>query len=321
MQFNLKLDDRLAENISRINENDKVLFEQHLNNTPSGKPEVNYENSFEYIQMYFNLGKFQGYKYLDKNCLIFFSMIGTKKNPHFKIFKPLGKDTKTGVEVLIKLAQALNQVTPNPITLTCLTNEHLKELKKQIEIKKVKSFEYYIYDLQEISELKGIKWKNVRQKINSFNKSHPKVRIEDIDETNSKKVLHFISTWRKEAAAKGFSYIDVDKNKAGVQHYQDKIDNKTLWARVYYLHGKVEAFQLMYKLLTNEPVGACAHAVGMANNSVLGLSEFSQIDIWRYIKDHGIRYVNDGPSWRPGLVRYKKKFNPCGVQMVNECVV
>jgi hypothetical protein len=316
MELNLKL-----EKASRINEKDRTLFEKYIGYTPPEEPGINYENSFEYVQMYFNLGKFQGYKYLDKNCLIFFSMIGTKKNPHFKIFKPLGKDTKSAVEVLIELIQALNQVTSNPITLTCLTNEHLKEIKKQIEIKKVKNFEYYLYDLEEISELKGTKWKNVRHKINSFQKSHPKVRIEDLDETNSKKALHFISTWRKEAAAKGFSYIDVDKNKTGARYYQDKIDHKFLWAKIYYLHGKVEAYQLIYKLLTNEPAGGCAHAVGMANNSVLGLSEFSQIDIWRHVKAHGIRYVNDGPSWRPGLVRYKRKFNPCGVQKVIECTV
>lgn len=321
MYFNLKLDERLAENLSRINEDDLDLFEQHLNNTPLEKPGINYENSFEYVKMYFNLGKIQGFKYLDKSILIFLGMVGTEKKPHFKLFKPLGKDRKTTFEILVKLVQDLKQVTSNPITLTCLTNEQLKEIKKQIEIKKIKHFEYYIYDLKEISELKGTKWKNVRQKINSFHKNHSKVRVEDLDETNSKKVLHFISTWRKEAAAKGFSYIDVDKNKAGVQYYQDKIDNKTLWARAYYLHGKVEAFQLMYKLLPKEPAGACAHAVGMANNSVLGLSEFSQIDIWRHINDHGIRYVNDGPSWRPGLVRYKRKFNPCGVQKVIECTV
>jgi len=321
MELNFDFDGKLADRISRITLGDRILFEQQLDETPSNKPGINYENSFEYIRMYFDLGKFQGYRYLDNDGLIFFSSTGSKKDPHFKVYKPLGQDSIDAVRTLTELVQALQETTTNPITITCLSNEHLKTLKKIMKIKKIKHFEYYIYDLRDLSDLKGTKWKNVRQKINTFSKNHPKVRIEDLDENNSKKALHFISTWRRAAAAKGFSYIDVDKNKAAVQFYQDKIDHKFLWAKVYYLRGRVEALQFLYKITTADKTEACAHAIGMANNDIAGLSEYTQIDIWQHVLDKSIRYVNDGPSWRPGLLRYKRKFNPCGVQQVNECVV
>jgi hypothetical protein len=199
----------------------------------------------------------------------------------------------------------------------------LKTIKAQIAIKKIKSFEYYIYDLDESLDLKGNKWRNVRQKFNTFQKNHPKVKSTPLTTENSKKVLHFISAWRTDTAAtRGFSYVDIDKNKAAARHYQNKIDHEGLWAKAYYIHGNVEAFQLLYRILT--PAGsesAGAHAIGMANNRIPGLSEYSQIDIWRQLGQKGIRYVNDGPSWRTGLKRYKQKFNPCGVQKVYECTV
>ncbi len=323
MEHSLELDKRLSENISRVTEEDKIIFEQYLNKAKTAKPRINYEDSFEYIRMYFNLGKFHGYRYFDKETLIFFAVSGSAKKPHFKIFKPLGQDLETSTKFFIKFIQALKHSTPNPILLTCLSNAHLKNIKAQVNIKKVKSFEYYIYDLEALSDLNGNKWRNVRQKLNTFQKNHPKVKSTPLTTENSKKVLHFISAWRTDTAAtRGFSYVDIDKNKAAVRYYQNKIDFEDLWAKVYYIHGNVEAFQLLYRILTPAAHERyCAHAIGMANNRIPGLSEYSQIDIWHVLRDKGIKYVNDGPSWRPGLKRYKRKFNPCGTQQVYECTV
>jgi hypothetical protein len=315
------LNEKFTENISAVTENDRSLFESYLNNTPVEKPGINYENSFEYIQMYFNLGKFQAYKYLDNSVLVLFGLSGTGNKTHVKLFKPLGSDLDTGLGIFIDMVTAMKKTITTPITLTCLSNHHFKKLKSSIPIKKVKSFDYYIYDTSDIAGLKGNKWKNVRQKINSFKTNYPKVRIEDLNDKNFKKVIHFISEWRGDAIKRGFSYIDVAKNKLGVKYYQNKIDNKNLWSRVYYIKGKVESFQLSYRLITQTDANACGHTIGVANNDIPGLSEYTQIDMWRHMEQSGIRYINDGPSWRPGLKRYKSKFNPCDIQQVIECTL
>lgn len=323
MEHSLKLDKKLLENITKIADQDKLRFEQYLNKPKPAKPVINYEDSFEYIRMYFKLGKFQGYKFYDEDNLIFFARYGTAKKPHFKVFKPLGEDLTKSLKALIQLVEALKNIATTPITLTCLTPTHLKELKKRITINKINSFDYYIYDLEDLAGLKGTKWKNVRQKLNTFQKNNPKVKSAPLTPENSKKVLHFVSAWRRAAAtARGFSYVDIDKNKASVRYYQDKSDVEYLWTRAYYIHGNVEAFQLLYRISTPaKSERAYAHAIGMANNRISGLSEYSQVDIWRALKEEGIKYINDGPSWRPGLKRYKQKFNPCDVQKVYECNV
>jgi hypothetical protein len=321
MALSLKLEKSIIKNISPITDEDRALFNQYIDRTSIEKPGINYENSFEYVQMYFNLGKFNGYKYLEKNVLIIFGEAGTGKKVHIKIFKPLSSNQRKSLDVLTNLIHELKKVTQNQITITFLMNKQLNKLKNQLPINKIKHFEYYLYDLSIMDELKGTKWKNVRQKINTFKKVFPKVRVENLNEMNSKKVIHFISEWRKDAAGRGFSYIDVAKSKYAVKQYRTKIDNENIWSRVYYLHGKIEAFQLLYKILTPSSISACGHAIGIANNDIAGLSEYAQVDTWRYVKEYGVRYVNDGPSWRPGLIRYKKKFNPYGSQHVIECTV
>ena len=69
MDTNSDLEKGFSPNISRITEKDRNLYEEHLTRSyqdlPSDVPISNYENSFEYIRMYFNLGKFQGYKFCD----------------------------------------------------------------------------------------------------------------------------------------------------------------------------------------------------------------------------------------------------------------
>jgi hypothetical protein len=97
--------------------------------------------------------------------------------------------------------------------------------------------------------------------------------------------------------------------------FSSKNDFQNVWGMVYRLRGRVVAFQLLYRLGPD----AAAHAIGLALNEIKGLSETTQVQIWELLYNQGIRFINDGPSWRPGLERYKKKFNPIKSQKVFEC--
>ena len=322
MKSDLNLEKGCLKNISRITAEDRTLFDTYIVKSSTGQQEINYENSFEYIRMYFNFGKRQGYKYYDGDTLIFFARVGSKQKSHFKIFKPLSNNIKESIDKLSTLIKILKKDTLYPITIVCLTRDHLKNIKPRLKIQKIRSFDYFIYDLNELSDLKGIKWKNVRQKVNAFIKNNPNIKITQLNEANSKKILHFIPAWRKGAIiSRGFSYADIEKNKFAVRFYSNKVDLNNIWAKVYYIQGRVEGFQLLYRLIQTQTHKACAHAIGLANHKIIGLSEYSQIDIWQDVKKDGIRYINDGPSWRPGLKKYKQKFNPCGTQQVYECSV
>jgi len=305
--------------ISKITEEDKELFKSNLDSlvTKSKKDHPpDFENSFEYIRLYFNSGRFRGLKFYDDQNLIMFAL-EKKKKPHFKLYKPLGGH---GLQKFTEIITLLSSITNYPIQIVCLDNEHVKILKKQrsIKVKNIKEFKYYIYDLNKLTGLSGNQWKTVRQKITAFNRNYPKLKIEHLTPQNYNKTIHFIGAWRRELLAnRGLSYANLEKNKFAAQYYSDKNDFENIWATVYSLDTRVVAFQLLYRLGPD----AAAHAIGLADTKIKGLSEFAQIHIWEQLHDSGIRYINDGPSWRPELEKYKLKFNPITSQQGFECKV
>jgi len=144
------------------------------------------------------------------------------------------------------------------------------------------------------------------------------LKPERLNDENLNDVVHFIGAWRRQLISKkGISYSNLEKNRDAVKYYSYKNDFDNIWSTVYRLGGRVVAVQLLYRLNKN----SAAHAIGLADNSITGLSEATQIDIWQKLNEGGIRYINDGPSWRQGLDRYKKKFNPISAQKLFECKI
>jgi hypothetical protein len=305
--------------ISPITDSDEELFESCLPppvSNSSKDSRLNFEDSFEYVRMYFNSGGFRGFKLYDNKDLIIFAL-EKKKKPHFKLFKPLNTQR---IQRFSEIITALSSVTEYPIQIVCINNEHLKLLKKdkQLEVKNVKEFKYYIYDLDTLNELRGNQWKTVRQKISTFKRNYPKLKVEPLSSQNYDETKHFIGAWRRELLAnRGLSYANIEKNKFAREYYSEKNDFRHIWSTVYRLGTRVVAFQLAYRLGPE----TAAHAIGLADTNIKGLSEFTQIQIWEQLHNDGIRFINDGPSWRPGLQKYKLKFNPVTSQQVFECKI
>lgn len=309
----------LANEITALDNDDSILFKSFMKqgeNDHNKNLQIKFENSFEYIRIYFNVGRYIGFKFHDGENLIIFA-IEKKKRPKVKMFKPLGPNFE---KVLSDLISLLNSYTNSPIQMVCLDSQMLKRIKKRPElvVKNIKEFNYYIYDLSTLNNLKGNAWKNVRQKISTFEKNNPKLKTERLTSENLNDVIHFIGTWRRQLISKrGISYSNIEKNKDAANYYSNNNDLENIWAMVLRLSGRVVALQLLYRLNEN----SAAHAIGLADNSVKGLSEFTQIDIWQRLINQGIKYINDGPSWRLGLERYKRKFNPISAQKVYECKI
>jgi hypothetical protein len=314
-----KINPELSKYISPIIEADFDLISSNFpkpETTSIDNLQLKFENSFEYIRLYFNSGQYLGFKLHDDNILLIFA-ITKKKKPHLTLFKPFDQRSMERIpDIIINLST----ITGNQIQMVCLDNESLNELKRLVgvDVKNIKEFNYYIYDLDMLGDLAGNRWKNVRQKINNFNTKYPKLKIEKLGPENYNNVLHFIGQFRRELLDnRGHSYANLEKNKFAVQYYLDKNDFRNIWSTIYKLQGRVVAVQLLYRLGEN----SAAHAIGLADTEFTGLAEAAQIDIWRKVYDCGIRFINDGPSWRPGLDRYKRKFNPIHYQRVFECKI
>jgi hypothetical protein len=290
--------------ISKVTEDDKELFQSYVDAS-----KCRFENSFEYIRLYFDNGIDVAFKYHHDESLIFFSKRGKKRLSH-QIFKPLGENN---IEALLALHSHLQGKSYGDVYVRDLPEDLIKGLKSH----KNRRFEQYLYDLGDLDELKGNKWRNVRQKINRFKRANKGVKIKTLDESNSKDAVHLIGAWRKQGLQKrGFSYSDVKKNLFGARYYRDKVDEEEIWSYVYYIKNKPVSFQLLYRI--NK--GSAAHSIGISDTSFDGLSEFAQIDSWRRLKDSGIRWINDGYSWSKDLIRYKEKFNPKGKENTYWCV-
>jgi len=305
--------------LSPLTDKDEKLYRTYITAQDTyieNKLNINFEDSFEYIRMYFNSGRYQGFKYFDEENLIIIAL-EKKKKPRFKLFKPLGP---SALEIIPKITETLASISKYPVQIVCLDNESLSAIKKndQLKVKNIKEFNYYIYDLSQLRDLSGNKWKNVRQKIANFNKNYPKLKTEKLSPDNYRQVIHFIGAWRRYLLNKrNFSYSNLEKNKFAAEYYSTKNDFKNIWSVVFRLAGRVVAFQLLYRLGKD----SAAHAIGLADTDLKGLSEFTQVHIWKELAHAGIKYINDGPSWRPGLDRYKRKFNPMAEQQIFECKI
>jgi hypothetical protein len=288
---------------------DEELFYSFIKPNESN---TNFEDSYEYIRLYFNSGEWSGYRFDNGKTFVFFAKAGDTEKPatlRYKIGKPLGAEPVAALEALVEV---LKSRTGNQIQVVCLPKDIANELKG---VKK-KQFRYFIYDLDELGELSGQKWKNVRQKLTKFEKDNRSVRVEELDSDNSENVVHLISSWRKEALMiRGFSYTQVEKAKFAARYYADKIDNKNIWAYVYIVGGKTAGFELLYRIGRD----AAANPIGFTELAIDGLAEYAQVHAWQEVAKSGIRYVNDGPSWRRSLEAYKRKFNPITEQLVIEC--
>lgn len=290
--------------ISKVTDDDRDLFESYIH--PS-KPR--FENSFDFIKIYFDNGRNVAYKYCNDENLIFFSKMGKNRIRH-QISKPLGEDV---IDKSLSLHSHLKTVSDGDLFIRDLDEDLVREL----DCEKIRRFEQFIYDLKEINDLKGSRWRNVRQKINRFQKDHKEVRIRKLNKDNYKDAVHLIGAWRKHGLEeRGFSYSDIKKNLFTARYYSDKIDDENIWSYIYYIKSRPVSFQFLYRVSDD----SAAHSIGISNIDFEGLSEFSQIDTWLMVKDCGIRLINDGYTWSNKLRTYKKKFNPMGKEIVYWCI-
>jgi len=295
--------------IKKLSPDDEKLFYSLVKTDDNG---INFEDSFEYIRLYFDSGEWTGRRYYDGKNLIFFAETGDDNKPatlRYKVSKPLGAEPVAALEALVEILKAR---TDGPIKVAGLP----KEIANELKCVKKKQFRYNIYDLAEFGDLSGQRWKNVRQKITKFEKSNSSVRVEKLDADNCENVVHLIASWRKEALTeRGFSFTQVEKAKFAARYYADKVDNNNIWAYVYFVGGKAAGFEMLYRIGS----AAAANPIGFTELTFSGLAEFAQVHVWREAVKNGIRYINDGPSWRRSLEKFKRKFNPVDEQLVIEC--
>jgi len=188
----------------------------------------------------------------------------------------------------------------------------------------LKQIPFAMYDLKETLSMKGSRFSNIRWHLNKFEQANHTISIKS-GKHMEKPLLHLIGKWRRHAIhQRCFSFADVHSDIFGAKII-DCIENKSfdnfkkdiialkldnIFYRILEIDNQVVSFHLGYRLGFFKDSDVCAHAIGITDLSIPHLSEYAQIDFWRYIEGEKIRYVNDGPSWRKSLEVFKDKFRP-----------
>ncbi len=194
-----------------------------------------------------------------------------------------------------------------------------KKDKYVFKIASLKELKYSIYGIDEVLELSGSKFANLRWHLNKFSKGGYKVEVKKLKD-NVKPVIHLIGKWRSRAVkSRGFSFADTRSDKLAAKLLSISkeffktggvVGPESVISRVLQIDGKIASFNLGFPLGIYAKQNVFAHTVGISDLSIPHLAEYAQYDFWREIKKEGYKYVNDGPSWRDSLKIYKNKFRP-----------
>lgn len=193
----------------------------------------------------------------------------------------------------------------------------------QFQLLSLRELCYKIYNVRKTLDKKGKDFANLRWHLNKFQKDNHTVESVPITEA-LKPVIHLIGSWKRTAIQeRGFSYINVRSDKQAARLFNDiperhsdtrltgnspRVNDCIL--RVLKVDGQIRSFNFGYPLGIYEKKDVFAHAVGITDLSIPHLAEFAQYDFWKKVHEDGYFDVNDGPSWKQSLERYKQKFRP-----------
>ena len=302
------------------------------------KYEIPYNSSpFHFFLYYAHSSNFP-FVIFGKENLIFGSFHGRKHNNLF-LSMPYIKSIEKAILWLndflknTEIKSLLGSLKIKKILIRDIDDNFVDTLKKRknddnisdnFNLKSLKEMKYSIYDVNKTLELKGKTYHNLRWHYNLFKKQNHKIESVSLKDVE-KNVIHLIGEWRRIALKeRKFSYANVgsdifgaklfgdsnSKNERMNQKIVDKISSNDVITRVLKIDGKISSFNLGYPLGLNKKSNVFAHAIGISDITIQGLAEYAAIDFWSIVKNHGYKYINDGPTWRKGLADFKEKFGP-----------
>ncbi len=213
-------------NFKPITLSDKDLYEKYLKHSaPRGC-------NFSFANIYFwgkqNLAEEQG-------CMLTFSQFGE----HFIYPYPLGSgDKKRAIEAIIEDARERNI----PCRFSGLLKAECEELEAMFPDKFIfkanRDADDYVYDINDLADLKGKKYHGKRNHLNRFYAAHPNFTVEPINDDNVEAVRAMAAEWflhrevpegdsftlEKQALEKAFK----DYKKLGLETLVLKEDGKIL---------------------------------------------------------------------------------------------
>lgn len=217
--------------------------------------------------------------------------------------------TLQGLELIEEYAKNSNY----PIKFCQVPDVYVNILEEKYDIKKeeMTSWADFIYNADDIIELKGRKYSKIRNHIHHFSNEFPNYKYEEINQNNIEMVKRFFDKYEKNTSKDSATFIeDIEKTKEVL----DKLD-------LYEMKGGC--------IIADEQV--IAFDIGEVINNVLFVHiEKADVDyngafqmiIWEYARHNaksGMFINREDSAGDEGLDTAKRRWFPCG--LINKYVV
>lgn len=221
---------------------------------------------------------------------------------------PIGGDTKSAIDAIIADSKARGI----PCRITGLL-ESEKELLEALYPQKFRfhcdegSFDY-VYDINDLAELKGKKYHSKKNHFNRFCEEHPDYRIEPIDEHNAVAVLEMVNEWY-EAKLADNPNSDYHMEKAAIEKALKHFEELELEGLVLTNNGEILAMTVGSRLSSDTLDVHFEKAKAGINGAYAAINcEFA-----RYIRDKHpeIKYLDrEEDMGLEGLRKAKRSYHP-----------
>ncbi len=221
---------------------------------------------------------------LNANLVILFTDYENEE----KLLSFLGnnKPEDTAIE-LINYAKSIN-ILP---VLRFISEEAIKNLKNSnLLIEEDRDNFDYVYDVSELSNLSGVKFKEKRHSFNKFSREHPNAFWELKELGNQElynQIIYVINAWEdKKKIDKKTS--DFEYEKIAINKLIKTLEGDKIILSCVSVQDKVIGFSIDEILSDNY---AISHFI-KADNSYIGIYEFLNKKISEYLKDNGVLFWN-----------------------------
>lgn len=217
---------------------DKEIYEKYLFSQPERGCEYSFANLFMWGE--------QSVSYFEDRVLLF-SVYGKHKMYPF----PIGKgNVKKPIEKIISDAEERNI----PCVITGMTPTDKAELEKYFpnvfDCTPDRDFFDYVYQTENLAELKGRKYHGKKNHFNKFCAAHPSYEVKKIDGTNMGDVRNMLDLWYEERI-KTMPDGDFENEKRALAKALDNFDKLDMTGIIISDCGKVLAVTMGSRLSKN----------------------------------------------------------------------
>lgn len=187
------------------------------------------------------------------------------------ILPPYGDYSTSDLKAVLLQVRDYFAAQGKPLVLRAVTESFAQVLKEKcpgmFDLEEERDLEDYLYDGDDLRQLKGRKYHSKRNHLSNFRKNYPDYVYEAVTSDILEEIWQYIELWCKQKACSGHFGDGLICEKKAIREALDHFEQLDFKGAVIRLNGQIEAFTMGEKINDNTVV---IH-VEKANGSINGL--------------------------------------------------